>query len=61
MRGYFTDIIAPIFVGIAIGSYCAFIITTTVSGNMDKNTYRKCRYYDQPIERCVTELGWEKK
>lgn len=23
--------------------------------------YKTCRHYDQTIERCITELGWEKK
>jgi hypothetical protein len=27
----------------------------------DVAIYKKCRYYDQSIERCVAELGWEKK
>jgi len=61
MRGYFADIVAPFLVGGALGAYFTFIITSTIAGNMDRNTYKKCRYYDQPIERCVQELGWEKK
>ncbi len=57
MRGYFADIVAPLLFGIGIGAYFASIIAYGI----DRNTYRKCRYYDQTIERCVQELGWEKK
>jgi hypothetical protein len=57
VRGYFADIVAPLLFGIGIGAYFASIIAYGI----DRNTYRKCRYYDQTIERCVQELGWEKK
>lgn len=36
-----------------------FAFTNQYDAALDK--YKKCRYYDQTIERCVTELGWEKK
>jgi hypothetical protein len=29
--------------------------------NSQYSKYKNCRYYDQTIERCVNELGWEKK
>ncbi len=61
MRGYFAEVVAPFLVGIVLGAYFTFLITDSIVGNMDRNTYKKCRYYDQTIERCVKELGWEKK
>lgn len=32
-----------------------------IAGSQDNHIYKKCRYYDQSIERCVAELGWEKR
>lgn len=26
-----------------------------------ESAYKQCRNFDQPIERCVRELGWEKQ
>ncbi len=60
MRGYFSDIVAPFLFGCVI-SAIAFLIAYTIMSDMDRITYKKCRYYDQTIERCVQELGWEKK
>ena len=60
MKGYFADIVAPFLVGCMISAF-AFLIAYAIVGDMDRNTYKKCRYYDQTIERCVQELGWEKK
>ena len=61
MRGFFADNVAPFLFGVGIGAYFAFLIAHSIVGDMDRNTYKKCRYYDQTIERCVQELGWEKK
>jgi hypothetical protein len=57
MRGYFAEVVAPFLVGIVLGAYFTFLIALSFVGS----TYKKCRYYDQTIERCVQELGWEKK
>ena len=27
----------------------------------ERRSDQQCRYYNQTIERCVNELGWEKK
>jgi hypothetical protein len=43
--------------GFAFGLYLGLAIGMT----NDRSTFKKCRYYDQTIERCVAELGWEKK
>ena len=57
MRGYFAEVVAPFLVGIVLGAYFTFLIALSFVSN----TYKKCRYYDQTIERCIQELGWEKK
>lgn len=45
--------------------FAAFIGAVAISlGIADVSShskYKQCRYYNQTIERCVTELGWEKK
>ena len=52
-----SGIIGSAVVGFLIGLY----LGTLLFYPMNKGAYMKCRYYDQTIERCVTELGWEKK
>lgn len=44
-------------IGLILGLYFGIFIGS--SG--DRTIYQKCRYYSQTIERCVAELGWEKK
>ncbi len=61
MRGFFAEVFAPFSLGIALGVFFGFITGVTVGIGRDMNVYKKCRYYDQTIERCVQELGWEKK
>lgn len=51
-------------VAIVLMVFFAFMGTLfggTVGREMIQNRYKTCRHYDQPIERCVIELGWEKK
>jgi hypothetical protein len=51
----------PIFIAVFLGGVG---ITMGILGLVDvsyHSKYKLCRYYNQPIERCVTELGWEKK
>jgi hypothetical protein len=43
--------------GFFLGIYIAIITMIDVP----RRNYKNCRYYDQTIERCVAELGWEKK
>lgn len=45
------------FCGLVFGLYLGLLIGMT----SDRNKFKKCRYYDQTIERCVAELGWENK
>jgi len=61
MRGYFVDVFAPFSLGIALGVFFGFVIEAAVGSGRDMNIYKQCRYYSQTIERCVQELGWEKK
>ena len=51
----------PLIYGFIIGGFLGFTFGIIVGVGRDKNIYKQCRYYDQIIERCVTELGWEKK
>jgi hypothetical protein len=54
------DFLMPVFIGFMVGAgICAGVIGLLNDSHHAK--YKQCRYYDQPIERCVTELGWEKK
>lgn len=50
-------VVVAAIIGLIFGGYVGLIIGVT----RDVSTYKKCRYYDQTIERCVAELGWEKK
>lgn len=51
----------PVAVAGLIGGLFGFYVGFMIGYPMNKVDYQKCRYYDQTIERCVTELGWEKK
>ena len=42
-------------------SFVLGLFIGSIAGLQDAHVYKKCRYYDQSIERCVAELGWEKK
>jgi uncharacterized protein (DUF2062 family) len=61
MRGYFAEVIGPLLLGLFIGSTFAFLIGSAIGYSHDRKIYQQCRYYNQTIERCVQELGWEKK
>jgi hypothetical protein len=50
-------ILFSVLLGFLFGVYASSLLFH----GMSRATYQKCRYYDQTIERCVTELGWEKK
>jgi hypothetical protein len=54
------DFLMPVFIGFMAGAgLCAGVIG--LLDNSQHAKYKQCRYYNQTIERCVTELGWEKK
>lgn len=44
-------------IGFILGLFMGYVIGRE---NLQAE-YKKCRYFDQSIERCVAELGWEKK
>jgi hypothetical protein len=49
-------------IGAGIGCFvCGLYLGLAIGMTNDRGTFKKCRYYDQTIERCVAELGWEKK
>ena len=55
------DFLMPVFIG---GFMAGAVLGAGVIGLLDNSQhakYKQCRYYNQTIERCVTELGWEKK
>jgi hypothetical protein len=52
------------FVFVFLSFLGGILVCAGIIGMMDYtqgSKYQRCRYYDQSIERCVTELGWEKK
>jgi hypothetical protein len=55
----------PLFIAIFMaGVFVTMTFMGISMGLLDyshHSQYKKCRYFDQSIERCVTELGWEKK
>jgi hypothetical protein len=51
----------PVIIGAIIGLIFGTGAGFVIGSSNDIKTYKKCRYYDQTIERCVAELGWEKK
>jgi ABC-type methionine transport system permease subunit len=49
-------VICSAIIGLILGFFIGVLVCES-----DRTTYKKCRYYNQTIERCVTEIGWEKK
>jgi hypothetical protein len=51
----------PIFIVVFVGAIGIALGIWGMNDNSYHSKYKQCRYYNQTIERCVTELGWEKK
>jgi hypothetical protein len=55
MRVEWTDLLFGVFITFMFFA----LIVCPILKSWDETKYNTCRKYDQPIERCIKELGWK--